>query len=134
MTAYHVSDRDLFDALEATNKDYSDNIDFRSIKWKANSRGGGSTYQFTLTVKSSKGPGHRTSPSHWRPERKIKAACWHVHGAFFDHLLAINPEAVIESHWGRAKIRITRRGGNWTDLDVGSWMFPSYLSDCCECH
>ena len=62
--------------------------------------------------------------------RRIAAACWHVHGDFFDALFAICPDAVVMS---MGKV-ITKDGGNWQDWNKGSMMYPKLASACCECH
>lgn len=137
MKAYHLLPGDLDRALTLVNEIYKGNICFKSRKTIGNSRGGGLTMQFTLTVLSSKGPGHRLS--FYRPwsgkQYRLAAACWHVHGDFFDALLEINPRARIITQAGRGSRTniITKDGGNWTDLDVGSVMYPAYLSELCEC-
>lgn len=64
--------------------------------------------------------------------RRIAAACWHVHGDFFDALLKIQPNAVIVTRGGPGAV-IDKNGGNWQDCNIGSRMSPMMFSEACEC-
>lgn len=113
-------------ALAAVNEKYAGNIIFNRYEPR------GRQIHFTLRCKSSKGPGHslgfhRTSRGN---RRRLTACCWHVHGDFFDALLAINPDAVIYS----LARKITKDGGNWQDWNAGSMMDPLPASEKCECN
>ncbi len=114
-----ASEQQLQQALQVVNKQFDGNIKFkrfdRSGKW----------INFTLTVKDSKAKGGRRS----HIGRRIAAACWHVHGYYFDHLLDINPETVIKTAIGK----IDQTGGNWQDKQTGSLALPMYYSEACDC-
>ena len=117
---------DLESALRVVNKKYNGNIRFKRLE--PNGRG----VNFTLTVNSSREPGHRRGFHRYdgKDPRRIAAACWHVHGDFFDSLFEIAPNAIVRS--GRDKV-ITNRGGNWQDWNIGSQMYPLYFSEACDC-
>ena len=115
----NATSHELQQALELTNRNFNDNVKFKRIEQT------GSRVTFTLTVKSSKDKGGRLSHT----GRRIAAACWHVHGEFFDNLLAIQPEAWIKT--GQKKI--DANGGNWEDWNIGSNYQPMYYSQACEC-
>jgi hypothetical protein len=118
MKAKNCTVQELQMALEIINHKYEGNIRFKRLD-------GGKTPQFTLTVNSSKAKGGRLG----QHGRRIAAACWHVHGDFFDALLKVNPSAVITT----AFARIDADGGNWQDKNIGSIMFPMYYSEACDC-
>jgi hypothetical protein len=130
MIAKNVTKQDLLKALESINKDYENNIVFKTLSPK------GKHFTFTLTVKSTKGPGTRKgfSPTSTGKEKRVSAACWHVHGNFFDSLLSINPQAVVVSNWSGGKTVITKDGGNWQDVNIGSIMRPLMFSEACFCN
>lgn len=126
MIARYCSINDLEYALKKVNEEFDDNIIFkREPEYMSRN-----SIRFTLTVKDSRGPGSRKSSSPFSPERRVSAACWHVHGLFFDCLFEINGEALIIS---RSDHRITAQGGNWEDWNAGSMTFPRYMSECCDC-
>lgn len=112
-------------ALAAVNEKYDGNIVWKRFEQN------GSGVHFTLTVKNSKGKGGRygqsLSPNGNR--RRIAAACWHVHGDFFDALFSVAPNAYVRS-MGR---KITKKQGNWEDRNIGSQMHPLYYSKACDC-
>lgn len=107
------------EALARVNRQYEGNIEFKHIG-KA-----GRQVDFTLTVRSSRGPGGRRGHS----GRRIAAACWHVHGHLFEAILELDPEAKIVS----SMATITRHGGNWQDRNIGSMVSPLYYSEACDC-
>lgn len=115
----NASQSELNQALTQVNQLFDDNIKFKRLDQQ------GSRVNFTLTVEDSRQPGSRRSGS----GRRIAAACWHVHGEFFDLLFAINPNAWISTQ-GR---KITAESGNWQDWNIGSIMNPLYYSQACEC-
>ena len=119
MKARNTNRNEMEKALVVINKKYK-----RNITWKRFDDG--KTINFTLTVKSSKGPGGRIGFT----GRRVAAACWHVHGDFFDALFGINPAAVIVSMGERISIN----GGNWQDKNIGSQIQPMYYSEACECN
>lgn len=150
MIARNCSQHDLESALETVNRFYSNNIRFRRLEPR------GKHFLFTLTVDHSTervrvsasdsptgrahwerrtAPGARLSiPVPWRSSQKtLPAACWHVHGHFFEALLALAPDAVVTSSWIGGRQRVTREGGNWNDPDVGPQIAPVPFSSCCAC-
>jgi len=120
MIAKHCTIDDLQKALRNINLKYGDNIRFKTLGQK------GRNVNFTLTVNETKGPGGRIGHS----GRRIKAACWHVHGDFFDALFRLVPSAEVVS-LGR---KITRETGNWEDWSIGSIAFPLMYSEACDCY
>lgn len=137
MKAKHCTQNDLDLALEAVNNKYDGNIRF-------NPNSDGPT-RFTLRAKlkadreTNKGCSlsvyylmsqYPNAIMGTQTKRHTGAACWHVHGDFFDALLKINPEAVIYSRGNR----IDRYGGNWEDFQCGSQMYSVYASDRCDCY
>lgn len=110
-------------ALDIVNKRYQGNIRFKRLDKN------GKRIIATLTVNDSKAAGSRISASYFSGGRRVKAACWHAHGYFFEALLSINPDAIITS----AHSKIDRNGGNWRDVNIGSQMYPVYYSEACEC-
>lgn len=119
MLIRNVSRQDLEEAMARTTRMYDQNIKFlklvpREVGWIVR-----------LTVCDSGCPGARVGDN----GRKIKAACWHAHGNFFEHLLNVNQDAIIEC----GKIKIDQYGGNWEDMNIGSINKPRYYSEACLC-
>ena len=110
----------LQQALDHVNTLYAGNVVFKDTKQLSPKR-----VQFTLTVKASKAPGSRRSPG----GRRISAACWHVHGHFFDSLWSLNPSALILA----GTLRMTGKQDNWQDRNIGSQYRPCYFSEACDC-
>lgn len=142
MIIRHTTRHHLDDALQLVNERFEGNVMFRDIKMISHSLGYGESWRVTLRVSSSKGPGHRLAMERWGggKQHRLTAACWHVHGKFFDFLLTINPEAVILTEVGREKRKPIfkdkesgRIQNNWMDAEVGSMMYPALLGDLCEC-
>lgn len=133
MIARNATIENLQQALTAVNSKYAGNVTFNRIEQKTRN-----AVQFTLRVVSSHGKGARLSQSVNRNgnRKHMTAACWHVHGHFFEELLAVAPRAVITTGYdpttGR-KLRITADGGNWQDRNIGSQAYPLMYSDACEC-
>ena len=98
---------------------YDDNIIFNRFEKT------GKRFIVTLRVKDSKGKDHRLGYT----GRHLINLCWHGHGHFFDELIKINPNAEIKA-LGRI---INKSGGNWQDIDVGSILYPAYMSELCDC-
>lgn len=89
MRIYEVDLTGVSDAVNKVSHNlYHDNVIIRD--WKYLSK---NCLQFTLRVKSSKEPGHRTSYS----GRRIPSACWHVHRDVFRAIFDRFPEARIVS-------------------------------------
>jgi hypothetical protein len=130
MIAKNCTDVDLYKALRAVNTRFQGNIKFKTFEEK------GKRYSFTLTVIDSKAPGHRRKT--WGPKPgRIAAACWHVHGYFFEELFKIQPLAGVLSSGSlanpTAKRWITIDGGNWQDRNMGSMINPVMWSQACDC-
>lgn len=107
--------------LALVNQRYENNI-----TWNRSPEPKGRRYRFTLRCKSSYKPGHRrTFQGHHH-----FAACWHVHGDFFDALFTVAPNAVIRIGTGH---KITKHSGNWEDRSVGSFDVPRMYSEMCDC-
>lgn len=130
MEAKNVQRSDLDEALKAVNYIYEGNIKFRHCDPinKANTR-----WRFTLTVHSSKGKGARRSASYFARDRRIAAACWHVHGHFFEALFAASPDARIKAGT-RTITGPTEADGNWQDWNIGPPVAPLYYSEACDCN
>jgi hypothetical protein len=107
------------------NSKFDDNIKFKRLETK------GRNILFTLTVKDSRGSGSRKSASAFHSDRRVSAACWHVHGYFFDELFKVNPAAIVVSQGNK---QITKDSGNWKDWQIGSRMYPIMYSDACDCN
>ena len=127
MIAKHITKNDLENALKRVNLKYEENIKFKAVESTNRFE---TSFRFTLTVKDSNATGARRGTS----GRKISAACWHVHGNFFDALIEISAQAVIVTDWlSRKPIIIDINGGNWQDQKVGGLINPFYISELCEC-
>lgn len=129
MIAKNVTKDELYLAMDKVNELFENNI-----TWNREPEKIGKRFQFTLYTKSVEKPGHRLglpSPTYdaiYKP-RRLRSACWHVHGEFFDALFDINPDAVIRSNGKVVDID----NGNWIDWNAGSQMYPVYMSELCEC-
>ncbi len=126
MKAYKVTTTDMENALRQVNVKYDGNVIWKRFEQN------GSGVHFTLTVNRSTDKGGRLGQCLTTKgnRRHIAAACWHVHGDFFDALFDIQPDAYVRS-MGR---KITAQQGNWQDLNIGSQMNPLYYSEACDCH
>jgi hypothetical protein len=82
-------------------------------------------YLVRLKVKNSKGAGARRS---FRG-RRLKNACWHVHGYFIEAVFKSDPEAVVYT----AGEIFRRETWYWKDWNAGSLMNPVYISELCSC-
>ena len=112
-----VKGEELEEALKKVNEEFKGNIAFHNdTDFKKR--------KFRLTVKDSKKKGSSFNPI---SGRRIKAACWHVHGRFFEELFEINEEAIIYS-MGR---RITKSGNIWVNYRRG---MCTRASDWCHCN
>jgi hypothetical protein len=127
MKAYKVTIDQMESALRTINAKYESNVMWK--RFEPN----GSGVNFTLTVRKSTDKGGRlgqclTSKGN---RRHIAAACWHVHGDFFDALFDVAPNAYVRSNGG--SLKITKDEGNWQDRNIGSQMHPLYYSEACDC-
>ena len=110
-----------------------------NIAWRREPEAIGRRFRFTLRAVKASGKGGRLGLPHaswttrsgapYKQRRIGGAACWHVHGDFFEALFKIAPEAVITS----GGHRITAASGNWEDSNIGSGVEPFYFSEACEC-
>ena len=123
----NVTESEMHQAIDKINKKYDNNIRFKS----GPARKSKNQITATLTVNSTQDGalGYRRSHT----GRKIAAACWHVHGDFFDALIDINPAAVIITGMNRKQV-INKYGGNWQDVNIGSMMQPMSYSEACDCN
>jgi len=123
----NFSQEQLEQALEIVNRRYNGNI--RLVQGTASR----AWRRFTLRVHSSRGPGAKLAISSFG-ERRTVAACWHVHGDFFDALWSLEGARVgayyVET--GRAG-RMRGPADNWQDFEIGSQYRPVRYSESCNC-
>lgn len=127
MQAKNVTVEELGKALKNLNIKYNGNIDFKRLDRVGNK------IIFTLKVKDRKGLGAALSLSHYLHARKglstkglpkfNGSASWYAHGYFFEELLKINSNAVIESTLKGESVTIDKNGGNWENPKLGSEYF-----------
>lgn len=124
MIAKNCTKDELKLALNEVSRKYNHNIRFvyepESMNEKRN------RWRFRLRVEDSHKAGHSYGLD---GKRHSVAACWHVHGDFFDCLMNIQTKAVIQS---RNSV-ITNESGNWVDYNCGSIMYPAMASTKCDC-
>lgn len=112
---------ELQKALAIVNRKYDNNICFKRIMTTSTAR-----TRFTLTVKDSRGAGSRKTQT----GRRVSAACWHVHGNFFDALFGLRGDIFVSAH----DRRIDKYQGNWQDAIHGyDNDRPVYYSSLCDC-
>ena len=138
----NATHEDIQKALDLTNKEFDNNIEFNNFQRLSDTR-----HRVTLRVKESHGKGARLASYQsalyrkkdcdifrmteddyqWglKHRRHLINACWHVHGTFFDNL----PVGTKINTRGN----ITYAGDQWEDFNIGSQMFPYYMSEACEC-
>lgn len=116
----NASKLQLTEALNFVNKSFDDNIKFKTLEQKTSK-----VISFTLTVKDSKLHGSKRKQN----GNRIAAACWHVHGYFFEYLFLNYPGVYIDS-LGQ---RMNNNADNWRDRNIGSIIQPFYFSEACEC-
>jgi len=124
MIARKVSWQIMKEALEIVNEKYFKNITYRNIEPINEAL---TSFRFTLRAVDCHKAGGCFSPSTGR--RVGLAACWHVHGDFFDALFSLTPDARVKS----CRAVITKDAGNWQDYNMGSMMQPFAASACCDC-
>ena len=120
MKAKNITREEMEKALKMVNKKYKKNI-----VWKRDPEKSGNFLNFTLTVVDSNKVGSRRSAE----GRRISAACWHVHGDLFEAMIEIAPDVIIKS----LDKTITAEGGNWEDMNIGSFCYPLMVSEACNC-
>ena len=120
---------DIEAALAKANEVFGGNIQFKRFDFDRNSPTWGPTYQVTLTVLDSRGPGSKESAS--GSGRRVAACCFHVFGVFMDALPA-DCRIKTASPGGRM---IVSPGDSWDARDgqVGSMMYPVWASELCDC-
>jgi hypothetical protein len=128
MKALNVTKDQLEEALRLTNERYDQNVIWNREPEPTNKKE--TSWRFTLRVRDSSGPGARRSAPLWHQKRrKLIAACWHVHGHFFEHLFELCPELKLRV----ATHNIDHPNEIWLDQNIGSQMYPYMYSDACEC-
>jgi hypothetical protein len=117
----------LNEALNFVNVLFSGNIEFKDF-----SRLSSKTNRFTLTVKDSHEPGARLGQmiNHKGNRKHLRAACWHVHGYFFEYLFLKYDN--IKIHAGNKKM--LSNADNWQDWNIGSNYDPLNYSEACDCN
>jgi len=116
-----TANRETLDqALKHVNNMFNDNIVYKTITQISSKR-----ISFTLTVKTSKNEGGRIGHT----GRRVAAACWHVHGYFFEKVWELEPEALIIA----GSLRMTGEDDNWQDRNIGSVYQPMMYSEACNC-
>jgi hypothetical protein len=118
VTIRNVTRQQIFDAIEATDLVFNNNIMPNRFDTLPN----GTTHYVTLKVVDSHGAGARVGFT----GRAMAHACWHVYGVFFDKLFIINRNATILA----MDRRITAQEGNWIDTPCGQGRM---YSDMCRC-
>jgi hypothetical protein len=99
-------------ALNFVNQKFDDNVQFKEIKQISSKR-----VNFTLRVKNSSGKGAKIGYSGC----KTIAACWHVHGYFFEYLFLKYNDIVI---WSLGQ-KITSNSDNWKGARI--------IANLCDC-
>jgi len=127
MKASYTSKEDLVKALEEVNKMYDGNICFLD-----ESNLDKKPLSFRLWTKSYDGKGFKVNTRSYKlgwtkNAKRHPAACWHVHGHFFEELFEINPNAVIYSNGSK----ITAESGNWIEQHAG---VAIVTHSTCLCH
>lgn len=115
----------LNQALNFVNKQFQGNIKFKDIEQISKNR-----INFTITVKDSKKSGAKFDPYFGKNGKRISAACWHVHGHFFEYLF-LNFDNIVIISQGK---KMSDNSDNWTDQIIGSNFEPLYFSEACKCN
>lgn len=120
MIISNVTKDDIQLAINSVQKTYSDNAIITELDALNAKR---TRWHVQLGVLNSNGKGARRGFS----GRRIKKACWHIHGHFFAYLLARG--AVIRC--GALVMRCP--ADNWQDRNIGSVVNPLLFSAACNC-
>lgn len=137
----NVNQEMLEKALARVNEKFADNIKFYEPPVKK-----GNIWNLRLTVVKTGAPGTKISRFMGR-DRRVHAACWHVHGEFFRALpltrnmsiLAPMPpmpqyKTAFTKQYKTAFTKVWRDcDAPWLDPNVGSLMYPVNASECCDC-
>ena len=110
----------LNDALQHVNDKFDGNICFKREPHQISAKRAG----FTLTVIDSAASGGRIGNS----GQRVAAACWHVHGEFFEYLFNQGVTLIIAGDK-----RMESHDDNWQDWNIGSNAQPMYYSEACSC-
>ncbi len=126
----NASIQQLNESLNFVNHLFDGNIRFKDIEQISKK-----TVRFTLTVKDSQKLGHRRgyfSRDRKQPKR-LAAACWHVHGYFFEYLFLKYPDQLWINAGGH---NMASNEDNWQDKIIGSFGIERdyHFSEACDCH
>jgi hypothetical protein len=126
MKAWGVTIDEVRAAVTVASIKYDGNIVF-----KREPERDGKAVRFTLTVKNSRNPGSRMSPS----GRRIAAACWHVNRDVMKGMLAYNNDCRIKTaiadYRGLDDFNDKYPATGYTN--IGSQMEPVDFQDACNC-
>jgi len=114
-----------FGELEKALAEINEKMFDGNIVWKRAPEAYRGHIRFTLTVNDSSMKGGRRGFS----GKRVSAACWHVHGHFFDAVFNIERKAIFQALGNT----ITLEYGNWEDSNAGSMVNPKAFSDMCDC-
>lgn len=123
-------------ALDMANNRYDGNLIFNATGSNYH-RGeirprGGTVLAFSISVASSRGPGHRVTAGNGR---RLRAACWHAWRDFLAALFELNPQCTVRTSLA------TYRGRDGFQRDFpatfhhnhGSLLKPHEYGTLCEC-
>jgi len=109
----------LQNSLNFVNKQFDGNIKFKTLEQISKNR-----ISFTLTVKDSKNTGHRRGyySHNGNLPKRLAAACWHVHGYFFEYLFLTYDNIVIYSQ------------GKKMTSNLDNWKLAGNIENLCDCN
>ena len=111
---------EIYLALNKVNDTFENNVRFNGFDTIGQ---GGTRFNVTLKVESSKGEGMTRGFS----GRRTVFACWHVHGVFIDSLpFGTKVYSSPFNKW-------VKPGDAWNDKNIGSIAMPKRYSDACDC-
>ena len=133
MQAYNCSIEQMDEVLFRVNRKYKGNIEYKNFENKAH------YISFTLKVKDANGPGSKTGNINRKSgkPRRTTAACFHVHGDFFDFLLNLEPRAIVYAN----KLKIHNgldSDGHIIRPSINNWLdwyddHDRLASESCDC-
>ena len=124
MIGYGFTVPDVQEAVRLVNRDHrTGNLMVEHAEDRSNPKG--PRCGFKLTVVRSRDMFGRLS---WQGTRRIRAACWHAHGFFFDLIFASYPDARMVAYG-----ETITAGTVWRDWNIGSYMAPCWYSQACDC-
>ena len=125
MRIKNVTEAQMWSALSIANQKYNGNIMFN--RFNRNPK----CFDFTLRVRSSRGPGAKVTSS----GRHITAACWHAHKSFMSEIFNLAPDAIIRSchavYNGKEGFEANFLATGL--INIGSMMQPLTFCSACEC-